>query len=59
LSIYVSEDEYFREYNKVPDVKTSVFSYGVDFTPQEYKIDIPTTSVSIKVIGEKKVGKRN
>lgn len=45
ISVYVDENEYFTDYEKKPDWKTTGMIYGEDFEPREHRIDIPTTKV--------------
>jgi hypothetical protein len=47
VSIYISEEEYFTDYKKKPDWRTSEIMYGEDFEPREHSIEIPTTKVYI------------
>lgn len=46
LSVYVSEEEYFTDYSKQPDWKTTELYYSEDFEAREHKIEIPATKVS-------------
>ncbi|CEP11867.1 hypothetical protein [Parasitella parasitica] len=43
VSVFVSENEYFTNYQKVPDFKASGIHYGQPFEPKEHRIDIPAT----------------
>ncbi|CAO0800969.1 unnamed protein product [Mucor circinelloides] len=43
VSVFVSEDEYFNNYQAKPDFTTSDIHYGQQFEPREHRIDIPTT----------------
>ncbi|KAG0748789.1 hypothetical protein G6F57_005807 [Rhizopus arrhizus] len=43
VSIYVSQDEYFNDYNKQPDVKSFGIQYGEWFEGKKYDINIPAT----------------
>lgn len=47
LSIFISEDEYFTNYQAKPDFKTSDIHYGQQFEPREHHINIPTTKVIV------------
>ncbi|KAG2196984.1 hypothetical protein INT47_006931 [Mucor saturninus] len=43
LSVYVSEQEYFTDYEAQPDWKTTELYYSEDFEAREHKIEIPAT----------------
>ncbi|CAO3609523.1 unnamed protein product [Mucor fragilis] len=43
VSVFVSEDEYFSNYEAKPDFTTSDIHYGQQFEAREHRIDIPTT----------------
>ncbi|KAI9245316.1 cleft lip and palate transmembrane protein 1-domain-containing protein [Sporodiniella umbellata] len=43
ISIYISEDEYFQDYNKIPDVKSSNIQYGEWFEALEYNVNVKAT----------------
>ncbi|KAG1445275.1 hypothetical protein G6F56_009970 [Rhizopus delemar] len=43
VSIYVSENEYFEDYAKTPDVKSTGIQYGEWFDGKEYSIDVRAT----------------
>ncbi|CAO3606845.1 unnamed protein product [Mucor hiemalis] len=43
ISVYIDENEYFVDYKRKPDWKTTGIKYGEDFEPREHKIDIPAT----------------
>lgn len=45
VSVYLSEEEYFTDYKKQPDWKTTEIMYGEDFEPREARLEIPATSV--------------
>lgn len=45
ISVYVSEDEYFTDYQRQPDWKTTELYYGEDFEAREHRIEIPATKV--------------
>lgn len=47
VSVFVSEDEYFSNYEAKPDFTTSDIHYGQQFEAREHRIDIPTTKVSL------------
>ncbi|CEG74038.1 hypothetical protein RMATCC62417_09308 [Rhizopus microsporus] len=43
ISIYISEEEYFTDYNKKPDIVASDINYGEPFEGKMFAIDIPTS----------------
>lgn len=45
LSVFVSEEEYFTDYQRQPDWKTTELYYSEDFEAREHKIEIPATKV--------------
>lgn len=47
ISIYISEEEYFTDYNKKPDIVASGINYGEPFEGKMFAIDIPTSKVRI------------
>lgn len=47
VSVYVSENEYFTNYQAKPDFRTTDIHYGQQFEPREHHIDIPTTKVRL------------
>jgi hypothetical protein len=51
VSVYVSEDEYFRDYQKKPDYKTGDIRYNQNFEGRETLIEIPATKVKTMMIG--------
>lgn len=51
VSVFVSEDEYFNNYQAKPDFTTSDIHYGQQFEPREHRIDIPTTKVKLWIDG--------
>lgn len=47
VSVYVNEDEYFRDYQKQPDFKTGGIHYSQAFEGRETHIEIPATKVTM------------
>lgn len=47
ISVYIDENEYFVDYKRKPDWKTTGIKYGEDFEPREHRIDIPATEVCV------------
>ncbi|KAI9360513.1 cleft lip and palate transmembrane protein 1-domain-containing protein [Pilaira anomala] len=43
VSVFVSEDEYFTDYESEPVWTTTELYYGEDFEPREHKIEIPAS----------------
>ncbi|KAI8067324.1 cleft lip and palate transmembrane protein 1-domain-containing protein [Thamnidium elegans] len=43
VTVFVSEDEHFTDYQRQPDWTTTDIYYGEDFEPREHRIEIPAT----------------
>lgn len=49
VSVFVSENEYFTDYESEPVWTTTELYYGEDFEPREHKIEIPASKVPAAV----------